>query len=126
MIKQGGGSIIATASMSAHIVNVPQPQCAYNASKAGVKQLVKSLAVEWAQKNVRVNSISPGYIGTDLVLSSPTLVPLIEQWKRVSPMGRIGRPDEAAGYSGLSGQRRQLLHHRVRLCGGRRVYQYLM
>lgn len=94
MIKQGGGSIIATASMSAHIVNVPQPQCAYNASKAGVKQLVKSLAVEWAQKNVRVNSISPGYIGMDLVLSSPTLVPLIEQWKQVSPMGRIGRPDE--------------------------------
>ena len=49
MIQQGGGSIIATASMSAHIVNVPQPQCAYNASKAGVRQLVKSLAVEWAQ-----------------------------------------------------------------------------
>ena len=94
MIQQGGGSIIATASMSAHIVNVPQPQCAYNASKAGVRQLVKSLAVEWAQKNVRVNSISPGYIGTDLVLSSPTLIPLIEQWKKVSPMGRIGRPDE--------------------------------
>ena len=45
---------------------MPQPQCAYNASKAGVRQLVKSLAVEWAQKNVRVNSISPGYIGTDL------------------------------------------------------------
>ena len=80
--------------MSAHIVNVPQPQCAYNASKAGVRQLVKSLAVEWAQKNVRVNSISSGYIGTDLVLSSPTLIPLIEQWKKVSPMGRIGRPDE--------------------------------
>ena len=55
-------------SMSAHIVNVPQPQCAYNASKAGVRQLVKSLAVEWAQKNVRVNSISPGYIGTDWCL----------------------------------------------------------
>ena len=94
MLAHGGGSIINTASMSAHIVNVPQPQCAYNASKAGVRQLVKSLAVEWAQKNVRVNSISPGYIGTDLVLSSPTLIPLIEQWKKVSPMGRIGRPDE--------------------------------
>ena len=46
MLKQGGGSIINTASMSAHIVNVPQPQCAYNASKAGVIQLTKSLAVE--------------------------------------------------------------------------------
>ncbi len=58
MIEQGGGSIINTASMSAHIVNVPQPQCSYNASKAGVIQLTKSLAIEWAGKNVRVNSIS--------------------------------------------------------------------
>lgn len=95
MIKQGkGGSIINTASMSAHIVNVPQPQCSYNASKAGVIQLTKSLAVEWADKNVRVNSISPGYIGTDLTLNSPTLVPLIEQWKKVSPLHRLGKPEE--------------------------------
>lgn len=94
MIRQGGGSIIATASMSAHIVNVPQPQCAYNASKAGVIQLVKSLAVEWADKNVRVNSISPGYIATDLVLSAPSLLPLIDQWKKVSPLKRLGSPEE--------------------------------
>ena len=50
MLAHGGGSIINTASMSAHIVNVPQPQCAYNASKAGVIQLTKSLAIEWAKK----------------------------------------------------------------------------
>ena len=94
MLAHGGGSIINTASMSAHIVNVPQPQCAYNASKAGVIQLTKSLAIEWAKRGVRVNSISPGYIGTELTLNSPTLVPLIEQWNQMAPLGRMGKPEE--------------------------------
>ena len=94
MLKQGYGSIINTASMSGHIVNVPQPQCAYNASKAGVSMLTKSLAVEWAKKGVRVNCISPGYIGTDLTLNSEALKPLIERWNAMAPMGRLGRPEE--------------------------------
>lgn len=94
MLAHGGGSIINTASMSGHIVNVPQPQCAYNASKAAVIMLTKSLAVEWAKKNVRVNCISPGYIGTDLTLSSPSLQPLIEKWNAMAPMGRLGKPEE--------------------------------
>lgn len=95
MIAQGkGGSIINTASMSAHIVNVPQPQCAYNASKAGVIQLTKSMAVEWADKNVRVNSISPGYIGTELISNAPHLQPLIEIWNKSAPLHRLGAPEE--------------------------------
>lgn len=94
MIQQGGGSIINTASMSGHIVNVPQPQCSYNASKAGVIQLTKSLAVEWADKNVRVNCISPGYMGTELTLNSPSLKPLIEQWNKMAPLHRMGKPEE--------------------------------
>ncbi len=92
MIAQKGGSIINTASMSGHIVNSPQPQCAYNASKAAVIMLTKSLAVEWAPHNVRVNSLSPGYIGTEMTKSAP------EEWKNrwmdLSPCGRMGTPEE--------------------------------
>lgn len=94
MLKQGGGSIINTASMSGHIVNVPQPQCGYNASKAGVIMLTKSMAVEWATRGVRVNSISPGYIGTELITTRADLAPLIDQWNALSPVHRMGRPDE--------------------------------
>ena len=91
MIKQGGGgSIINTASMSGHIVNVPQPQCGYNASKAGVILLTKSLAIEWAQYGIRVNSISPGYIGTELTAGSP----FKDQWNEMAPLHRLGQPEE--------------------------------
>ena len=93
MLKQGYGSIINTASMSGHVVNIPQPQCAYNASKAGLIHLTKSLAVEWAARGVRVNCISPGYIASD-GLNVPELRPLVNEWLRMTPTGRIGTAEE--------------------------------
>lgn len=90
-----GGSIINTASMSGSIVNIPQEQASYNTSKAAVVHLTKSLAVEWACKNIRVNSISPGYIQTEMTAD------LREDWKRVwfgmIPMRRMGTPEELGG-----------------------------
>ncbi len=94
MIKKGSGSIINTASMSGHIVNDPQRQCAYNTSKAGVIMLTKSLAVEWAPHNVRVNCISPGYIATNMTKMDDPLVPT---WMAVSPVKRLGTPEDLQG-----------------------------
>jgi NAD(P)-dependent dehydrogenase (short-subunit alcohol dehydrogenase family) len=92
MIAQGKGSIINTASMSGHIVNFPQPQCSYNASKAGVILLTKSLAVEWVNKGVRVNCISPGYIGT--AITQRACDAWKESWKQQIPIHRLGTPEE--------------------------------
>jgi NAD(P)-dependent dehydrogenase (short-subunit alcohol dehydrogenase family) len=95
MIKNRRGSIINMASMSAHVVNVPQQTANYNASKAGVVQLTKCLAVEWAPHNVRVNSLSPGYTRTELAESFSEA--LMKQWVERIPMQRMARPDEMQG-----------------------------
>ncbi|MCD8356516.1 MAG: SDR family oxidoreductase [Clostridia bacterium] len=96
MIQNGiHGSIINNASMSGSIVNVPQWQCSYNASKAGVLHLTRSLAVEWAQYNVRVNSISPGYTATAMSVDTPD--ELKNTWMPLIPMGRMGTPEELVG-----------------------------
>ncbi len=72
MIERGiKGSIINMASMSGTIVNIPQWQCSYNASKAAVIHMTKSLAVEWADYGIRVNSLSPGYIATPMAVDVP-------------------------------------------------------
>jgi len=100
MAKKGYGKIINTASMSAHISNTPQNQCAYNASKAGVLHLTRSLAAEWAPKNIRVNSISPGYTKTELVdklLESPEGKTILPRWLELIPMGRMATTEDLQG-----------------------------
>ena len=96
MLAQGRGSLINTASMSGLISNYPQPQCAYNAAKAGVIMLTKSLAGEWASRGVRVNSISPGYINTPMTPRHSTRRDWYDTWMTFSPMKRIGEPEEIA------------------------------
>jgi len=96
MLAQGSGSIINTASMSGIISNTPQPQAAYNASKAAVIMLTKSLAGEWAKRGVRVNSISPGYIGTEMTKLGMSNPDWHKEWLHLTPMGRVGEPREVA------------------------------
>lgn len=95
MVRQGrGGVIINTASMSGHIINIPQQVGHYCASKAAVIHLTKAMAVELAPHRIRVNSVSPGYILTELV------EPLAEYhalWEPKIPMGRLGQPEELIG-----------------------------
>ena len=89
------GSIINTASMSASIVNIPQKQAVYNASKAAVVHLTKSLAVEWAPYNIRVNCISPGYIFTEMTAN--VRKEYTDFWEAATPFKRMGKPEELSG-----------------------------
>ena len=80
------------ASMSGTIVNIPQWQCSYNASKAAVIHMTKSLAVEWADYGIRVNSLSPGYISTPMAVDVP--IELKQAWLPLMPLHRMGTPEE--------------------------------
>jgi len=94
MIDAGGGSIVNVGSMSGLIVNRPQWQPAYNASKAAVHQLTRSLAAEWAPYGVRVNAIAPGYVKTEM---APVDDPQFRQhWIEDAPMQRYATPEEIA------------------------------
>jgi sorbose reductase len=96
--KQGYGSLILTASISGSVVNIPQLQTPYNVAKAGIKQMAKSLAIEWSSignGKIRVNSVSPGYVKTNLVKKmDPTL---IEKWCKMIPLGRMASSKELTG-----------------------------
>jgi NAD(P)-dependent dehydrogenase (short-subunit alcohol dehydrogenase family) len=100
MKEKGYGKIINTASMSAHISNTPQNQCAYNTSKAGVLHLTRSLAAEWAPLGIRVNSISPGYTKTELVeklLETPQGQTILPKWMERVPMAKMALTDDLKG-----------------------------
>ena len=97
MLNQGFGNIINIASMSGIIVNRPQPQAAYNASKAGVIHLTKSLAAEWAP-NIRVNAIAPGYMKTEMTKKYLKDNPSIKkEWLNYTPLKRMGEINEING-----------------------------
>lgn len=95
MLQRQSGSVVNIASMSGIISNYPQNQVAYNASKAGVIQLSRSIAGEWAGRGVRVNSVSPGYIGTDMTRPAMRDNPgWTAAWLERVPLGRVGTPEE--------------------------------
>ncbi len=96
MLENGGGSIVNVGSMSGFIVNRPQEQANYNASKAAVHHLTRSLAAEWGARGVRVNSVAPTYIDTEMnkyVYDDPEMY---RHWVGGTPMNRLGRTDEVA------------------------------
>jgi NAD(P)-dependent dehydrogenase (short-subunit alcohol dehydrogenase family) len=97
MLEAGAGAIVNIASISGSVVNRPQKQAAYNASKAAVVMITKSLAVEWAERGVRVNSVSPGYVLTAMTAESRKDPRRIEEWFSYTPMRRMAEPQEIAG-----------------------------
>ena len=95
-IKQKYGSIVNVGSNSGIIVDKPQPQASYNASKAAVHQLTKSLACEWAKYNIRVNAIAPGYVATKMTLLGRSKPEWFRYWIEMTPMKRLAKPSEIA------------------------------
>jgi NAD(P)-dependent dehydrogenase (short-subunit alcohol dehydrogenase family) len=96
MLKAGRGAIVNVGSMSGIVVNRPQPQSYYNASKAAVHQLTKSLAAEWGSRGVRVNAVAPTYINTPINAFADREGEMYRRWIDGTPMGRLGEAHEIA------------------------------
>lgn len=96
MLARGSGAIVNVGSMSGLIVNRPQPQSYYNASKAAVHQLTRSLAAEWAPRGVRVNAVAPTYINTPINAFADREGGMYRRWIDSTPQGRLGEPEEVA------------------------------
>lgn len=95
MVVAGSGSVVNISSICGEVAVHPQPQAAYNAAKAGVNLLTKSLAVEWAGR-VRVNAVAPGYTATELTLLGRSKPEWFNTWLAGIPMGRLAEPREIA------------------------------
>ncbi|KAI5290692.1 hypothetical protein KEM54_000734 [Ascosphaera aggregata] len=121
MENNAEASILLIGSMSGAIVNIPQPQAPYNITKAAVRHMAASLAVEWATKKIRVNCLSPGYMITAMTRKIIAARPdLNEAWTSKIPQGVMGEPEDLSGAAVylLSNASRYVTGAELRVDGG--------